>query len=157
MLKLLLLLTPLLGFSMSGKFSGKGVARYASGREYPCSEIFLSLHKTPERFYLNEGGYICGLLQAGFDHFQMDIKNGELFHQGQKLGEISDHKITYSIFDPEDNSTYFFTFTKLEQNKFHYFEEWHDGEKIALKVEGFLQKLPSKSPVEESHQQFDDQ
>lgn len=138
MLKALVLLTPVLGFSMTGKFSGKGIARYASGKEYQCSEIFLSLKKTTDRFYLNEGGYICGFLQAGFDNFKMDIKEGKLFHQGQELGMISDEKIQYSIFDPEDNSTYFFTFTKLDDKRFRYFEEWHDGEKIALKVEGTL-------------------
>lgn len=155
MLKALLLLTPILGFSMTGKFSGKGIARYASGREYQCSEIFLSLKQTTNRFYLNEGGYICGLLQAGFDNFKMDIRNGELFHQDQKLGVITDQEIKYSIYDPEDNSTYFFAFTKLDEKRFHYFEEWHDGEKIALKIEGTLLEHSPKSPTEENHQQSD--
>lgn len=155
MLKALLLLTPILGFTMTGKFSGKGIARYASGREYQCSEIFLSLKQTSDRFYLNDGGYICGFLQAGFDNFKMDIRNGELYHQNQKLGVITEQEIRYSIFDPEDNSTYFFTFTKLDEKKFRYFEEWHDGEKMALKVEGILLEYSPKLPVEEIRQQFD--
>ena len=139
MLKILLLLTPILSFAMTGKFSGTGIARYASGKVYECSEVFLNIKTTPTRFFLNEGGYICGFLQAGFDNFKMDIKEGKLFHQDQELGSIDGESIKYSIFDPKDWSTYYFSFTKIDEKNYRYFEEWHDGEKIALKIEGILQ------------------
>ncbi|HLT22944.1 MAG TPA: hypothetical protein VKZ84_05860 [Bacteriovoracaceae bacterium] len=144
MLKVLLfvmLLLPSMALSFNGKLSGPGNAIYSSGTELPCSEIFLEMKVTQTSFELIQGGYICGFLQAGFDSFKMDIRNGELWHKDQKLGYISDNKISYQVYDPADGSTYFFNLAK-EQSGYRYFEEWDDGSKIALKVFGVLDLLP---------------
>lgn len=143
MLKLLII--SLLSFQALAKtnikISGPGLARYASGREYPCTEIFFDLKITKNALFLNQGGYICGFLQASFDSFKMDIHEGKLWNEGQELGKISDHEISYQIYDPSDDSTYFFQLKK-EDTGYTYFEEWHDGEKIALKVMGTLHLMP---------------
>ena len=134
-----LLLLPTLAQAFTGKFSGQGMAHYSTGRNYQCSEIFLHLKISEQELRLHEGGYICGFLQAGFDQFKIDIRAGQLWHQDQLLGTITEDQITYQIYDPSDNSTYYFSLIKKPQS-LHYFEEWHDGEKIALKVEGELIK-----------------
>jgi len=135
-----ILMIPALAFPFNGKLSGPGNAVYSSGTELPCSEIFLELELTQTSFHLHQGGYICGFLQAGFDSFKMDIRNGQLWHQDQQLGHVSANKISYQVYDPADGSTYFFTLTK-EQSGYQYFEEWHDGNKIALKVSGRLNHI----------------
>lgn len=140
MLKLLLLFIttlPLYGDSLELKLSGPGLAQYASGRIYQCSEIFLDITIREDALTLHQGGYICGHLQASFDPFQMEIHHGKLMYQGQELGSISKEELRYEIYDPNDNSTYFFSLKK-EANGLRYFEEWHDGEKIALKINGLL-------------------
>lgn len=136
----LILTYPMLGHTFELKLSGSGEARYASGRSYECSEIFLDLDIKKDALHLYQGGYICGFLQAGFDSFEMDIRNGELWHEDQHLGHINDEEIRYQIYDQSDDSTYYFSLTK-NQDSYTYFEEWHDGEKIALKVYGELQKI----------------
>lgn len=145
MLKLLILLLTLFSFqalaNIDLKLSGPGMARFASGKEYDCREIFLDLTITENALILNQGGYICGFLQAGFDSFKMDIRQGELWHEDLYLGTITGTEIRYQVYDPSDDSTYFFSLTK-EQDSYTYFEEWHDGEKIALKVKGSLLPTP---------------
>lgn len=139
MLKLLII--TLLSFQAlaetSLKLSGKGLARFASGREYPCTEVFLDLKIYEKALVLNQGGYICGFLQASFDSYKMDIRQGKLWHDDQELGRITEREISYQIYDPSDNSTYYFQLKK-ENSTYSYFEEWHDGEEIALKVIGKL-------------------
>lgn len=131
-----LLLLLLLQFN--GNFSGKGIAAFSSGRTYNCQEIFLSLATTPYMFRLKDGGYRCGdLLHASFDPFRMNVKEGKLFDGSDELGTIDTNGLQYEIFDPEDGSTYSLTLTK-ENNGLRYHEEWHDGEKIALKINGYL-------------------
>jgi hypothetical protein len=128
----------LLFFQFNGKFSGTGTAAYSSGRTYACREIFLSLETNPTLFRLKDGGYKCGdLLHASFDPFRMTIKEGRLFDGNDELGTITDDELKYEIFDPEDGSTYRLKLS-METGKIHYYEEWHDGEKIALKINGLL-------------------
>lgn len=128
----------LLLFQFSGQYSGTGTAAFSSGRTYECREIFLSLETTEELFRLRDGGYKCGdLLHASFDPFRMTIRDGRLFNGADELGTISSDELKYEIFDPEDGSTYKLKLTK-EESQIHYYEEWHDGEKIALKINGFL-------------------
>lgn len=125
-------------FQFNGKFSGTGTAAFSSGRTYECREIFLSLQTTEELFRLRDGGYKCGdLLHASFEPFRMTIRDGRLFNGTEELGTISSDELKYEIFDPEDGSTYKLKLTK-EESQIHYYEEWHDGEKIALKINGFL-------------------
>lgn len=131
-----LLLLLLLQFN--GNYSGTGTAAFSSGRTYKCQEIFLSLATTPDMFRLKDGGYRCGdLLHASFDPFRMTIKEGKLFDGSAELGVISEDELKYEIYDPEDGSTYSLILTK-EEGQLHYHEEWHDGEKIALKIDGYL-------------------
>lgn len=136
---LLLLISTPLWASFNGSYSGSGKAVFASGTEYECSEIFLRLESDEEFFRLREGGYICDLLQAGFDSFKMAIKNGELWHEEQKFGTISEKDLSYKIYDPADGSTYNLHLKKIGSSQIHYHEEWHDGEKIALTIKGILE------------------
>lgn len=131
----------LLLFQFHGNFSGKGTAAFSSGRTYDCQEIFLSIATTPDMFRLKDGGYKCGdLLHASFDPFRMTIKEGKLFDGSTELGTINADELKYEIFDPEDGSTYRLTLTQ-EEGQLHYYEEWHDGQKIALKINGHLSPL----------------
>lgn len=125
--------------SFNGNFSGVGKAIFASGSKYECSEIFLRLESDQELFRLREGGYSCALLQAAFDSFKMTIKKGELWHDGQRLGSISDQDLSYQIYDPADGSTYNLWLKKINSSHIHYHEQWHDGEKIALTIKGLLE------------------
>ena len=128
--------------NFSGKFSGTGRAVFSTGRVYECREIFLDLENTNEKFSLHEGGYRCGdLLHASYDPFFLTIRNGKLFHQETELGSISNKKLTYTIIDLSDGSTFRLTLQKNEENQIHYLEEWHDGEKIALTIKGTLKSL----------------
>lgn len=124
----------------SGSFSGTGEAHFKSGRKYLCQEIFLRLETTQTMFRLREGGYSCGdLLKASFDPFKMMVQNGQLFHENQVLGSISQEKLSYEIYDPEDGSTYSLKLIRT-QDGMNYHEEWHDGETVALKIQGNLKK-----------------
>ena len=124
--------------SFSGSYSGPGRAVFASGRVYECSEIFLRMAVDSENFRLREGGYICGMLQASFDAYRLTIKDGSLWHKDQLLGQIDEQVMSYEIFDPQDGSTYRLRLHKNGPQEIAYFEEWHDGEKIALTVKGLL-------------------
>lgn len=125
----------------TGKFSGSGRAVFHSGKHYECSEVFLELETTPQAFKLHQGGYSCGFLKASFDAFEFSIKNGKLFHGDMEMGEVSEKKLEYHYYDPEDGSTYYLTLMADNENKIQYLEEWHDGEKIALRVKGDLKPL----------------
>lgn len=136
---LLVLLTSTITHAFTGSFSGQGKAVFASGRIYECPEIFLRLETSKDLFRLREGGYKCGgLLQASFDPFKLSIRDGKLWNQNDELGSISNREVKYQIYDPEDGSTYFLTLTKNSQGEIHYYEQWHDGEKIALTIKGLL-------------------
>lgn len=124
--------------SFEGSYSGAGRAVFASGRVYECSEIFMRMETDLENFRLREGGYICGMLQASFDAYRLTIKDGSLWHKDQLLGQISDQEMNYEIFDPLDGSTYRLRLRKKSPQELVYFEEWHDGEEIALTVKGLL-------------------
>lgn len=124
--------------SFTGSYSGTGRAVFASGRIYECSDIFLRLEVDAHNFRLREGGYICGILQASFDAYRLTIKDGQLWHQDQLLGRITQEEMNYEIFDPTDGSTYRLQLSHHAPNEITYFEEWHDGEKIALTVKGRL-------------------
>jgi hypothetical protein len=125
----------------NGNYSGKGTAAFSSGRTYDCREIFLSLATTEKTFKLKDGGYSCGdFLHASFDPFQMTITDGKLFDGPLELGTISKQELHYEIYDPADGSTYSLKLTK-DNDQLRYHEEWHDGEEIALKVFGALEKL----------------
>lgn len=127
--------------SFSGNFSGTGKATFKSGRVYDCREIFLSMKESPAEFRLSQGGYKCGdLLHTEFDPFKFSIINGELVHQGKVFGTITQDELSYSVFDPEDGSTYNLRLNKTGTG-IHYLERWHDGETIALVVEGNLAPL----------------
>lgn len=131
----------LLLFQFNGQFSGTGKASFSSGRTYECKEIFLNLKTSVQEFRLIDGGYKCGdLLHASFDPFRMTIKEGRLFDGNDELGTITEDELKYEIFDPEDGSTYRLKLSR-EDGQLHYYEEWHDGEKIALKINGFLHPL----------------
>lgn len=135
------LLAILLLASFSGKFSGTGKATFKSGRTYECREIFLNIKESPTEFRLSHGGYKCGdLLQTEFDPYKFSIVNGDLVHQGKVYGRISEKELSYSVYDPEDGSTYYLTLTR-DATGIHYLEKWHDGEQIALTVEGKLSAL----------------
>jgi hypothetical protein len=132
------LLAVLLLASFSGKFQGTGKAVFKSGRVYECKEIFLNIKESATDFQLIEGGYRCGdLLNTSFDPYKFSIKNGELVYQGKVYGKISDKELSYSVYDPEDGSTYYLTLERSSDG-IHYLEKWHDGEQIALTVEGKL-------------------
>lgn len=125
----------------NGHYSGKGQAVFSSGRSYDCKEIFLSMATTSAEFKLKDGGYKCGdLLHASFDPFRMTVKQGKLYDGSTELGTISDKELNYKIFDPEDGSTYHLNL-RYDLEKLQYTEEWHDGEKIALKINGLLSPL----------------
>ncbi len=124
--------------SFTGSYSGTGRAVFASGRVYECSDIFLRMHVDAENFRLREGGYICGILQASFDAYRLTIKDGSLWHKDKLLGIINEQEMRYEIFDPLDGSTYRLQLYKKGPYEIAYFEEWHDGEKIALTVKGRL-------------------
>lgn len=137
----LLLLTTNAFAGFTGSFSGQGEAVFASGRRWPCHEVFLRIETRPGLFRLREGGYNCGeLLNANFDPFKMTIRDGSLFDHDTKLGTITDQELDYRIYDPEDGSTYHLKLKKIDDD-IQYFEEWHDGEKIALTVKGKLSKI----------------
>lgn len=124
--------------SFSGKFSGTGKATFKSGRVYECREIFLNIKQSPQEFRLSQGGYNCGdLLNTEFDPFKFSIVNGDLVHENKIYGKISEKELSYSVYDPEDGSTYYLTLSKNAEG-IHYLEKWHDGEEIALTVEGNL-------------------
>jgi hypothetical protein len=135
---LLFLTSSPLWASFNGSYSGGGQAIFASGTKYECTEIFLRLESDHKLFRLSEGGYICGLLQAGFDSFKMTIKDGELWHEEQRLGTITDQDLSYQIYDPADGSTYNLRLKRMDSSHIHYYEQWHDGEKIALTIKGIL-------------------
>lgn len=126
----------------SGDYTGTGTAVFKSGRQYECSEIYLRLEQTQNLFRLRDGGYHCGdLLQASFDPFKLTIRDGKLWNVEEELGSVNEQILTYKIFDPEDGSTYQLKLTKLPSGGIHYYEDWHDGEAIALKVHGDLKAI----------------
>jgi hypothetical protein len=139
---LLFLLASLSVFAQwNGSFIGEGRAVFASGRVYECSEIFLRLERSTDAFRFREGGYACGdLLQAAFDAFKFTLKGNKLFIKDQEVGTVTDEKFDYSLFDPEDGSTYHLELTRNSAGEIFYEENWHDGERIALTVKGLLRK-----------------
>lgn len=115
-----------------------GKAVYSSGKIYECQEIFLDVRTTKDQFQLNDGGYRCGdLLHASFDPFKFIIKDGKLTHHDEVMGTITDSELKYEAHDPDDGSTYRLKLIQVNTD-IEYFEEWFDGEKIALTVKGKL-------------------
>src|SRR3989344_8391106 len=139
LLSFFLSLPALAGFH--GRYSGKGLAVFHSGNRYECTEIFLRLETSATEFQLQEGGYNCGFLKASFDAFKLSIRNGKLYHKEQELGSISQNEIKYSIYDPEDGSTYFLTLKLNDSQEISYDERWYDGQKWALTLKGNLLPL----------------
>lgn len=139
LLSLVLSLPALAGFQ--GRYSGKGQAVFHNGNRYECTEIFLKLKTSESDFHLKEGGYNCGFLKASFDAFKLTIKNGKLYHREQELGSISQDEVKYSVYDPEDGSTYFLALKLNDSHEIFYDERWHDGRKWALTLKGHLLPL----------------
>jgi hypothetical protein len=141
----MLVLETLLLATFSGSFFGTGKATYKNGHTYKCREISIRLDQKIDMLRLRDGGYQCGdFLNAAFDPFRFTIEEGKLIHEGQVYGKISDSELSYSVYDPEDQSTYFLTLTKTTLG-LQYLEKWHDGQTIALTVSGDLKLLSSPS------------
>lgn len=125
----------------TGSFQGTGRAVFAkTGKAYECSEIFLRLKEKTDSFTFNEGGYICGDLQASFDTFIFSVKEGKLFIKDKEVGSITPGLFEYTFYDPEDNSTYHLVLFKLSETTLSYIETWHVGNTLALTVKGLLEK-----------------
>lgn len=125
---------------LSGTFSGTGEALFKSGKKLHCDEIFLNIKTKENAFYMNEGGYSCSSLQASFDNFKMTIQDGKLLDGTKEMGSISESELDYKIYDEEDGSTYHLNLKKISSSSITYFEEWHNGREIALKISGKLKK-----------------
>lgn len=122
----------------SGTFMGSGKALFASGKTYQCREIFLQIKSTPSDFKLSEGGYKCEDLEASFDPFRFSIVKGDLVHENRVYGNISQDILEYRMYDGSDDSTYHLKLQRISSYEFSYLEEWFDGDKLALTIQGAL-------------------
>lgn len=143
MKQILTLLVALLssGVFAAQSFSGPGEGVFPrSGSVYPCSEIFLNFDLNEDQFKLNHGGYICGLLQAEYDPFTLDIRNNRLLTGGVDIGSIDEHELNIGIDDPSDNSRFELRLEFFD-DEIIYHETWYENQALMLTITGKLRKL----------------
>lgn len=129
------------GVFATQNFSGPGEGIYPrSGNVYPCSEIFLNFDLDEEKFELHRGGYICGLLQAEYDPFILDIRNNRLLAEGVDIGSIDEHQLNIGIDDLSDNSRFELKLDFLD-NEIIYRETWYQNQSLMLTITGKLRRL----------------
>lgn len=126
-----------------GRFQGEGDAIFRSGRDRSCSEIFLHYRydRDEQKIKALNGGYVCQDLQASYPLFALDVKEGELFSNGRKVGNINSHQMQFGLYDPSDDSHFSLTLSQ-EGEGLHYLEVWKSAGEKALVVEGHLLKQP---------------
>ncbi|MGE3260713.1 MAG: hypothetical protein AB7K68_02930 [Bacteriovoracia bacterium] len=127
--------------TFDGRYSGPGTSlMHQSGNRRDCREIFLKLQGGEKALRILEGGYICGDIQASFDPFTLEIREGKIFLEGQSVGTISENDLDLLYKSEEENFTYHW---HLQQagDEINYLEEWASGGAPSLTVQGKLKKI----------------
>jgi hypothetical protein len=121
-----------------GKFTGTGVAVMREKRK--CSEIFLQFERAPTQLKTLEGGYNCEDLDASFDPFTLDVKDGQIFSNGKAVGTLTDSLLDLFYDDKAEGFTYHWRL-ELKGGALDYREEWVSGGKTELTVTGTLKAI----------------
>jgi hypothetical protein len=145
LLFLLLLLVPFTAQAgFQGRFSGTGTSlMHKSGNRRPCEEIFLNFQRGEKELKILEGGYRCGNVQATFDPFILVIRNGRIFADGVDVGTFSENRLDLFFANREEDFTYHWLL-EFKGEELSYLEEWTDGGKPALTVQGNLKTVQPK-------------
>ncbi len=133
-----MLITTLL--TLSGAFSGPGSA-VTPLRTRPCSEIFVDVELSEQSFTMFHGGYICRDLQASYDRYRMEVRDGELFSRGQRVGQLTADALEISFEDRDEGFRYELTLRQVSPLQLEYREVWREGERESLSVRGTLLRL----------------
>lgn len=116
----------LLSYSAFSNFTGKWSAEgfYESDRTAgKCKEVFLQLKQTEDFFYILDGGYICGEIQAQYPPSRFKISGEDLFYQGSIVGSISNDEIRISYLEGVYNLS-----LKHNSEEILFDESWREGD-----------------------------
>ncbi|OUR93660.1 hypothetical protein A9Q84_19535 [Halobacteriovorax marinus] len=121
--------------NFSGKWSGDGVFE-TDRRDGECREVFLQLKQTEDFFYILDGGYICGDIQASYPPSQFMILQGELFYQGHVVGKISQNEIILTYLEGVYKLK-----LRIVGEEIHFNESWIEGDDFLL-INSKMEALP---------------
>jgi len=117
-----------------GNWSGKGTYIH-DGRLSQCGEFKLTFAGTPDSFEFVTGNRKCDFHEEEFVNVKMEVRNGELFFYGQKVGSFQGNELNSSFRAPEGNGRFrFWRMTMRRQGNHLMYEESRtmDGESTPL-------------------------
>ncbi|MGZ3692719.1 MAG: hypothetical protein ACXWQO_00495 [Bdellovibrionota bacterium] len=127
--------------NFEGRYQGPGQSiSHKSGLKRACAEIFLNFQRKTGEVKILEGGYRCENLQASFDPFTMEVRDGKVYIEGEELGTFSENKLEIFFANKAEDFTYHWLLENSESGM-SYLEEWTDGGKPALTVRGNLKAM----------------
>ena len=139
---ILFLSIPLMA-DVSGSYSGSGHSlMHRSETRRECSEIFLEIKVSDTSVEVARYGYKCADLQAEVDPYRLRIVGSKLLTEdGEEIGSLSDGDLSIFYRSSEENFSYEWRIKRSSEGKFSLFEEWREGERKALTLEGTLARM----------------
>lgn len=72
----------------TGFWVGTGQAWDSTGWKKDCETANYEIYQTANELRIESGGYVCGELSTSWDPVSVEIRNGELWFENEKVGTI---------------------------------------------------------------------
>ncbi|WP_155897243.1 hypothetical protein [Bacteriovorax sp. BSW11_IV] len=92
-----------------------------NGKEIPCEMLEIRFIHEGDKLILRGGGYRCGDIQAEYPYSVFNVVDGELIYHGDKVGYISEHKLSLQYEEFSLNAT-------MVDGLLYYNELWQSNE-----------------------------
>ena len=99
---------------LNGTWSGKGQLADSKGNKSPCESIEFSIKQKDQSLVVEHYHAKCQMLDSDWGPLSFEIKNGEVYNDGDRVGTFDGH--LFKTLMPDGGVEYAFNFEITSQN-----------------------------------------